>query len=48
MKHYVGRDIRRFLRAVDKHAAKPFRMDVIGGAAAALSFQVEIGTEDIG
>jgi len=47
MKQFIGEEIRTFLRAVDKYITKPFRLDVIGGAAAALSFRAESGTVDI-
>ena len=47
MKHFPGREIVRFLQAVDRHLDKPFRLDVIGGAAALLSFRIDSGTADI-
>lgn len=47
MKQYPGSDIARFLRALDRHLAKPFRLEVIGGAAALLSFRIDSGTADI-
>ncbi len=47
MKVFAGRDIVSFLRAVDRHLKDPFRMEVIGGAAALLSFKIESGTLDI-
>jgi hypothetical protein len=37
----------RFLLALDRHLAGPFRLDIIGEAVAVLSFNAESGTEDI-
>jgi hypothetical protein len=34
MKQFAGKEIAAFLRAVDKHLDQPFRLDIIGGAAA--------------
>jgi len=47
MKRFAAEEIRTFLRAVDKHAERPFPLVIIGGAAAALSYGVEGGTLDI-
>lgn len=47
MRRFAPREIRAFLRAVDRHATEPFRLVVIGGAAAALSFRARSGTADI-
>jgi hypothetical protein len=47
MKQFPGREIVRFLQAVDRHLDEPFRLDVIGGAAALLSFRIDSGTVDI-
>lgn len=47
MKSYAGREITAFLRAVDPHLDQPFRLDVIGGAAASLAFRIKSGTLDI-
>lgn len=38
MKQFGGAEITRFLRAVDRLAEGPFRIVVIGGAAAVLSY----------
>jgi len=47
VKQFPGSEIVRFLQAVDRHLDKPFRLDVIGGAAALLSFRIDSGTVDI-
>ena len=47
MKQFGGAEITRFLKAVDRHAEGPFRIVVIGGAAAALSYGARGGTIDI-
>jgi hypothetical protein len=47
MRRYANRDIRRFLRAVSRQLSRPFKLVVIGGAAASLSFRVRGGTMDI-
>mgnify|MGYP001616386803 CR=1 FL=1 len=47
MRPFVGKEISSFLRAIDKHLAHPFRLDVIGGAAALLAFRIKSGTLDI-
>lgn len=47
MRRFAGGEIRIFLRAVDRHAGRPCRLVVIGGAAAALSFRMAGGTLDI-
>jgi len=47
MKVFAVREIRGFLRAVDRHAEGPFRLVVVGGAAASLSFRARSGTADI-
>lgn len=47
MTRYGPRELRTFLKAVDRHAAKGTRLVIIGGAAAALSFGVDGGTLDI-
>jgi hypothetical protein len=47
MKQYPGKDLALFLQAVDRHLPKPFRLDIIGGAAASLSFRIKSGTADI-
>ena len=47
MKAFAGREIAFFLRAVDRHLKSPYRLEVIGGAAALLSFKIESGTLDI-
>lgn len=47
MRFFAAREIRAFLKAVDRHAEAPSRLVVIGGAAAALSFRSTSGTADI-
>src|SRR5579863_2197122 len=47
MKLLGGREISKFLMAVDKHLDQPFRLDIIGGAAASLAFRIKSGTMDI-
>lgn len=47
MKQFAAREIVAFLRAVDAHLERPFRLDLIGGAAAALAFRTASGTLDI-
>lgn len=47
MKQFAGKEISTFLKAVDKHLDQPFRLDIIGGAAASLAFRIKSGTMDI-
>lgn len=47
MKQFAGKEIAAFLKAVDKHIGQPFRLDIIGGAAASLAFRMKSGTLDI-
>jgi hypothetical protein len=47
MRLFAARELRAFLKAVDRHALTPSRLVVIGGAAAALSFRATSGTADI-
>lgn len=47
MRRFVGSEIKTFLKAVDANLAAPFRVVVIGGAAASLAFQSDRGTRDI-
>lgn len=47
MKSFVAGEIEDFLRALDRQLEDPFRLVVIGGAAAALSFETTSGTFDI-
>jgi len=47
MRRFPPDEIETFLRAVDKHLTKPFRIDVVGAAAAALSYGSVKSTMDI-
>lgn len=47
MKTFVTSDIEIFLRAIDKHLSRPFKIVIIGGAAAALAYRVVDYTKDI-
>lgn len=47
MKGFAGKDLARFLSAVDDRLERPFRLELIGGAAAILAFDVRRGTLDI-
>lgn len=47
MNRFVSKEIRTFLRAVDRHLVRSFTVEIIGGAAGALVFGVEGDTEDI-
>lgn len=47
MKTFVAGEIETFLRSLDRQLKEPFRLVVIGGAAAALSFKTTSGTLDI-
>ncbi|MBI4565710.1 MAG: hypothetical protein HY716_13535 [Planctomycetes bacterium] len=47
MKRFEGSEILRFLRAVDRHADGRWRVVIIGGAAASLSYGAKSGTLDI-
>lgn len=47
MKQFAGKEISEFLKGVDKHLDQPFRLDIIGGAAASLAFRIKSGTMDI-
>jgi len=47
MRPFGNREFRTFLKAVDRQLSRPFRLDIIGEAAAVLSFRAESGTTDI-
>ena len=47
MKEFGGAEIVTFLKAVDRHAKRPFRVVIIGGAAASLHYGAAGGTMDI-
>ena len=47
MKKYRGKELVAFLSAVDRHLARPFRIELIGAAAAILAFKIKRGTLDI-
>jgi hypothetical protein len=47
MREFGGAEIVTFLRAVDRHAERPFRLVIIGGAAASLHYGAAGGTMDI-
>jgi hypothetical protein len=47
MKQFVGKEISKFLRAVDQHLKEPCRIEMIGGAVAQLCFKATSGTLDI-
>src|SRR5712671_3276603 len=47
MKAFAGKELARFLTAIDEHLEKPFRLEVIGAAAAILAFKINRGTFDI-
>lgn len=41
------RELVRFLKAVDRLIDRPFRVDIIGGSAAAIAFRAKSGTMDM-
>ena len=47
MKPFDSEEIRTFLKAVDSHLTESFEVEIIGGAAASLSFELRSGTLDI-
>ena len=47
MNLFSDKELRKFLRAVDRRLKKPFRLDVIGEAVAVLLFGATSGTGDI-
>lgn len=47
MSRFVSEEIKQFLRAVDRHLKRSFTVEIIGGAAGALSLSLEGDTEDI-
>ena len=47
MKPFDSEEIRTFLKAVDSHLTESFEVEIIGGAAASLSFELKSGTLDI-
>ena len=47
MKPFESEEIRTFLKAVDNHLTESFEVEIIGGAAAFLSFELKSGTLDI-
>jgi len=47
VKTFAGRDIVRFLKAIDDHLKGPFRIEMIGGAVALVCFKGTRGTLDI-
>lgn len=47
MKAFAGKELVTFLTAVDKHLEAPFRLEMIGAAAAILKFKIKRGTIDI-
>ncbi|HVE38539.1 MAG TPA: DUF6036 family nucleotidyltransferase [Planctomycetota bacterium] len=47
MKHFAGKEIREFLKAVDRHLQEPCRLEIIGAAVALLCFKANSGTLDI-
>ena len=47
MNEFGRAEIVKFLQAVDRHAKRPFRMVIIGGAAASLHYGAAGGTLDI-
>ena len=47
MQQFRDADFQVFLRSLDAHLAVPFRVEIIGEAAAILAFHVKSGTGDI-
>jgi hypothetical protein len=47
MKAFAGKELIRFLTAIDEHLESPFRLELIGAAAAILAFKINRGTFDI-
>lgn len=47
MRRFTSKEIEAFLKEVDRHVDGPFEVEVIGGAAGMLSFNLERDTEDI-
>jgi hypothetical protein len=47
MRRFVTSELRRFLRALDRHLNEPVAVVMIGGAAAALAYRVRFATKDI-
>lgn len=47
MKTFAGKELAAFLVALDDHLGNPFRLEMIGAAAAILAFRINRGTLDI-
>src|SRR5436190_17833173 len=47
MKAFAGKELATFLTAIDDHLESPFRLEMIGAAAAILAFKIKRGTLDI-
>ena len=47
MRRFKAEDLKRYLRAVDRHMTSPFQLIVIGGSAALLGYGIDRVTQDI-